>query len=134
MTRPFLRWLTLSLAVLVAACAAPPSGDQQASPVSTTTAVEDPAPAPDVPLPALSSLLGAGPAQLGNLLGKPGLKRTEPPAELWQYQSKGCVLALYLYQSSKGGALTLTHADAHDGKGAKVAAESCLHDLMREKG
>ena len=63
------------------------------------------------PAPAdTASLIGRGAREVAELLGEPGFKRRDPPAELWQYRSTHCVLDLFLY-ADKGGAPTVAHAE-----------------------
>lgn len=45
------------------------------------------------------------------LLGQPDLRRSDPPAELWQYRGTGCVLELYLYR--EGDIFRVVHAETH---------------------
>lgn len=55
-------------------------------------------------------LTGLGPTELLSLLGEPNLRRSDPPAELWQYRDAGCVLELYLYR--QGDAYRVVRAEA----------------------
>lgn len=50
------------------------------------------------------SLVGLGAAQIVERLGYPPLIRREPPAQVWQYQGRGCILDVFLYQESDGTA------------------------------
>jgi hypothetical protein len=58
---------------------------------------------------ALDRLTGLRPTDLVALLGEPSLRRSDPPAELWQYRGAGCVLELYLYR--EGDAWRVVHAE-----------------------
>lgn len=53
-------------------------------------------------LPALPRLTGLSPTELVALFGEPDFRRTEPPAELWQYRSAECVLDIFLYRGTAG--------------------------------
>lgn len=54
-------------------------------------------------------LTGLGATELLTLLGEPDLRRSDPPAELWQYRDAGCVLELYLYR--EGDAYRVVRAE-----------------------
>ncbi len=66
------------------------------------------APATERPT-ALGEFTGMRATDLLALLGQPNLRRSDPPAELWQYRGTGCVLELYLYR--EGDALRVVHAE-----------------------
>ncbi|MEK9754077.1 MAG: hypothetical protein VW338_12845 [Rhodospirillaceae bacterium] len=98
--------------------AAPPAAepDAAANAVGTIPPLEAerwPSSAParrpaEQPVPALSSLAGVDDMRVLSLLGAPHFRRTDAPAELWQYRLNGCVLDLFLYPAS-GGGLTVDH-------------------------
>ena len=64
----------------------------------------------ETPVPALTSLAGLDDIKIMALLGAPHFKRTDAPAELWQYRLNGCVLDLFLYPAS-GGGLAVDHLE-----------------------
>ncbi len=51
-------------------------------------------------LPPRVILVGTRPAELRRLLGRPDLRRREPPAEYWRYSFTGCILDLFLFRRS----------------------------------
>jgi hypothetical protein len=61
--------------------------------------------------PAIADLKGLAPEQVTALIGNPDLRRTDPPAEIWQYRSADCVLELYFYNS--GASRRMVYAEAH---------------------
>lgn len=144
--RPALLGLpVLGLTVLgLAGCAAGPDGAAPATatvPAATATAPAAakpdpvPEPKPELPLPGLDTLFGARAAHVVAVLGLPALKRLDPPAELWQYRGRDCVLALYLYGDAKAGATpTVTHVEARDADAKRVETARCFRALLREKG
>jgi len=86
--------LALSLALTLAACAhddgaglAPASGS--------------------APLRALT---GLAPYQVAALYGQPDFRRTDPPAEVWQYRSADCVLDLFFYSGDGGERLVFAQS------------------------
>ena len=72
------------------------------NPVAAPVASE-PEPTP-APMPAAARLLvldqiaGMRSEDLAAVLGPPDFRRSEPPAELWQYRSADCVLDIFLYR------------------------------------
>jgi hypothetical protein len=75
---------------------------------SVAPAQKTPSKPAEPPVPALSSLAGVEDIRVLALLGNPHFKRTDAPAELWQYRLGGCVLDLFLYPKS-GGGMTVDH-------------------------
>lgn len=61
-------------------------------------------------IPGLRDLTGMHQPEILAMLGKPDLKRLEPPAELWQYRAADCVLNLFFYREQDG--YRLAHAEA----------------------
>ena len=80
--------------LLLAGCASPPATTSLSAADRATAAVGSPAGDRAYAAP----LTGLGPKDLVTLLGEPDLRRSDPPAELWQYRGVGCVLELYLYR------------------------------------
>ena len=100
-------WLFPATAVLLlGACAEIPSPADRGAASGEAANASAPSPAPI----DSASLVGRGASEVAELLGEPGLKRRDPPAELWQYRSARCVLDLFLY-AGQGNALTVAHAE-----------------------
>jgi hypothetical protein len=89
----------IAIAGALSACAAPGNS------ATSTTAAADIGQTPD-----FKKLAGLKPAEVLSMLGTPDLKRTEPPAELWQYRAADCVLNLFFYDEA--GGYRLTHIEA----------------------
>ena len=72
-------------------------------------------PAPQARL-ASEQLKGMKQADIVSLLGEPDFRRSEPPAELWQYRAADCVLDLFFDRDRDGlrvsAAATRGRADA----------------------
>ncbi len=49
-------------------------------------------------LPPRVILVGVRAAELEAMLGRPSLRRREPPAEYWRYSFTGCILDVFLYR------------------------------------
>ena len=68
-------------------------------------------------------LMGRSPQEVAARLGEPELKRREPPAEIWQYRTRDCVLDVYLFAES--GALRVVHTEARRRSDGQAAAGGC---------
>jgi hypothetical protein len=86
----------------LSACAAP---NGAATSTTSSTDTLDNRHAPDI-----NKLAGLKPSDVLAMLGNPDLRRTEPPAELWQYRAADCVLNLFFYDEA--GDYRLTHIEA----------------------
>ncbi|HWE74928.1 MAG TPA: hypothetical protein VG328_17340 [Stellaceae bacterium] len=95
----------LAIAGALSACAAPGS-----SMTATTNSITPSSTASEGATPDIKDLAGLRPADVLSILGKPDLKRTEPPAELWQYRAADCVLNLFFYDEA--GGYRLSHVEA----------------------
>ncbi|MCB9958974.1 MAG: hypothetical protein H6843_10260 [Rhodospirillaceae bacterium] len=72
-------------------------------------------------------LEGAPPSNVLALLGEPELRRTEPPAEVWQYRTERCVADIYLRQD--GAAQRVVYIETRSPNAATVPAAGCLQDI-----
>lgn len=106
------------------ACApfeAPPPAPPMAAASAAPAPAMPPRPAP-VSLP--DSLLGLRPAEILALFGRPDFRRSEPPAELWQYRSADCVLDIFLYGDA--GGVRVVHSESRErGPAVAEAAQRC---------
>ena len=80
-----------------------------------------PAPAATLALPV--DLTGLGPTELEALLGSPDFRRSEPPAELWQYRGPDCILDVFLYDDSRG--YRVVHAETRQRRQILAAGGGC---------
>ena len=62
--------------------------------------------------------------QIVAMLGEPGFKRQENPAQIWRYRGEACVLELMLYRFDAG--LQVRHVEARDDKFRAVAQNECI--------
>lgn len=71
--------------------------------------------------------------QIIAMLGEPGFKREENPAQIWRYRSDSCVLELMLYRLDRD--LQVRHVEARDDKFRAVAQNACIDSIaaMRSK-
>lgn len=116
--------------------AAAPTADSESS---ATTAEDITSPdngdAPSIalqPVPPIDDnpehFLGLDTAAVEGRLGSPDLLRREPPAEVWQYQGKTCVLDLFLYD--KDGSKQVVYLEARDLEAAETESRACLRTLL----
>ena len=112
----------IAAASLLAACAAPatppPVPQAQAAPVRAAPAT--------LRVPGLKDLTGLHEREILTMLGKPDLRRDEPPARLWQYRTADCVLNLFFYRGADG--YQLVHAEAWARSFAPGAAAARCRD------
>jgi hypothetical protein len=94
-------------------------------------------PAPAAPQgatrPDPAGMIGADSVALQRLFGPPRLVRRDAPAELWQYQTRDCVVDLFLYQEKDG--LRLAYLEARTGAALVTAPRPCVDAVLasREK-
>ncbi len=79
-------------------------------------------------------LMGLDSAALEALLGEPGFRRDEPPAQVWQYHGEGCVLDVFLYTDDASEHYRVTYYEIRGV--AAGARRRCLRGLLvaRERG
>ena len=144
-SKAFLNPLALLLLAPLAACAPPAAGMRgqaggagapvvvappPSGPVVTPPAAESPPP----PSPPTVAELAADPGRFKGLagrevvalLGDPSFRRSEAPAEVWQYYGPGCVLDLFLYLDH--GVQQVAHAELRSR--AAGPANACLADIL----
>ncbi|HYM03373.1 MAG TPA: hypothetical protein VET85_10530 [Stellaceae bacterium] len=105
--------------LLLAACA---SGVTQNAP-ERQTANQTPNPTPVVSANTMRQLAGLSSADVIALFGEPDFRRTEPPAELWQYRSADCVLDIFLY--SDKGSYHVLHSETRQRSFAQAGPGRC---------
>ena len=88
---------------------------------------------PEIPVPEPTSLMGMLPTDITNLLGEPSLKRSDAPAQLWQYRTASCALNLFLYPTAGPSSLSVSHYEAVTLSNGVVSDKSCLGSIMKNK-
>jgi len=73
-----------------------------------------------------SRLKGLNIGQVQAVLGPPGFKRRDAPAEIWQYRGTRCTLDLFIYEAD--GAQRVEHVSVR-GSGP-VAEKDCFAELQ----
>ena len=112
---------------------APPRSAAETAPIEVARL---PASAPPPPPSTLnddpSRLMGLDGAALGALLGRPALRRVEPPAEVWQYRGERCVLDVFLYAPGAGAPHVVTYYEIRGGDAP--GRRRCLRGLLLASG
>ncbi|NWG46960.1 MAG: hypothetical protein HXY25_10505 [Alphaproteobacteria bacterium] len=122
------RLLALAGALALGACA---SGEPDAvAPVPTVSL----APAE---VPAAREVMGMAPARLRTTFGEPTVLRVEGEAQMWQYQTGGCVLFLFLYPGAEGRH-EVTHLEYEPQSGSRplspeAGMAACLEAAVRAR-
>ncbi len=91
-----------------------------------------------VPTPPLNDdpeqVMGLDDAALEALIGPPGLRRDEPPAQVWQYRGETCVLDVFLYLDDEAQPHRVVYYEIRgDGDGA-LARRRCFRALLQGHG
>ena len=116
-----------------AVAALPPASRGSSAPAPTIPLAKQeatPAIAPNS-MPTPQRMLGMSPDDLIRILGEPGFKRRDDPAEIWQYKGAGCFLDVFLYREP-GGA-KVSHVDVRGVSVVKVPGEDCVLDVLKTK-
>ncbi len=79
-------------------------------------------------------VMGLDDEALEALIGPPGLRRDEHPAQVWQYRGESCVLDLFLYPDDEAEPHRVVYYEIRgDGDGA-LARRRCFRALLQGRG
>jgi len=84
------------------------------------------------PSPAIGELVGLDFAAVRTMLGDPALEEIQPPATVWAYNGRGCVLSVFFYPDVDGGSY---RALTYQVKGAEQTEElpqRCFSELLQD--
>lgn len=98
-------------------------------------ATPEAAPGPEID-PDPERFLGIPSRRVAAQLGAPAVVRRDPPAQVWQYRTRRCVLDVFLYpqsESSTQAARAVLHLEARDRQAQPVPAADCLERLLRSR-
>ncbi len=82
--------------------------------------------------PTVGQLVGLDFSGVRTLLGAPALEEIQPPATVWAYNGRGCVLSIFFYPHVDGGDY---RALTYDVRGAEQTAdlpERCFSELLQD--
>ena len=114
--------LTPLILLAAAGCAATPSPQPIATPVTFTS------------VPGLERILGKPAVAATALLGAPGLDRRDGPGRSLQFAAAGCILDLYYYPDPAAGQPTARFAEARLPTGAADSTARCFAAQLAAKG
>jgi hypothetical protein len=103
----------------------------QATPATSGQSVRTAAATPGQATAAPTKLHLMNSSQIIAMLGEPGFKREENPAQVWRYRSEACVLELMLYRFDRD--LQVRHVEARDEKFRAVAQNACIDSIVAAK-
>jgi hypothetical protein len=112
---------TAALAACAGGRVAPMAATELPSAATDIAARTVPPAAAPAAMPA--NLVGLGPADIVALLGQPDFRRTDPPAELWQYRNADCVLDIFLYGGS--GGYRVVHSETRERRQTVAVGDRC---------
>lgn len=82
--------------------------------------------------PAIGELVGLDFGAVRTMLGDPALEEIQPPATVWAYNGRGCVLSIFFYPDVDGGSY---RALTYQVKGAEQTEElpqRCFSELLQD--
>jgi hypothetical protein len=132
-------WLGLAAGFGLLALGACASQDTPATPApAPEIAARSPeAPSPpsrEEPAPEAAHLIGLKADDVTALLGAPGLRRRDAPAEIWQYGDAACTLDLFLYTDKAGRApYTVTHVEVRRRPPEAISKDDCLRRVLKAR-
>ena len=102
-----------------------PETQQLANPAAAPKAAE-------LTYPDIETLKGKTSDRVTKLLGTPDFRRTDKPAELWQYRHDKCSVDLFLY-SRNGGGLTVDFLDVRTHGDQDLSIQACFVAILKAK-
>ena len=82
--------------------------------------------------PKMSTLQSLTSNQVFALLGKPSFKRSDNPAELWQYSNNNCTLDLFLYKNLETAVSSVTYYETRMKPGQVLTKNECFEIVIQE--
>ena len=137
----------LAAVPLLGGCLTTSDMSAQKVPAPTSTQAQDPpwptktltplktaaVPKPTKPIyPDIEALRGRESDQVTTLLGEPDFRRTDKPAELWQYRHDKCSVDLFLYPRAEGG-LSVDFLDVRNYGDQNLSLQACFVTILKAK-
>ncbi len=85
---------------------------------------------PNRALVTSAAIINKSPQEIMALFGSPVLKRSDPPAELWQFHQADCVVDIFFYSRTHQQPLRATHVIARSRAGIAADTDLCLSHLI----
>ncbi len=82
--------------------------------------------------PKLSELQNLTGEQVQALLGTPGFKRSDSPAEIWQYQNYKCTLDLFLYENLNTAIHNVVHFEIRLRSDQAITKKKCFETIIKD--
>ena len=83
----------------------------------------------DYPEPTV--LTGLTAENVTTLLGTPGFKRADDPAEIWQYRVERCTLDLFMYETLDSKERSVAHFETRGQDGESISTKDCFVDVIK---
>lgn len=128
MRHPFRVAVLGGLALLLSACAGGPPqapGDRGDGSPDRSKAAPGGGSSGRPAASALEELKGLSKADVERRFGSPAFRRSEAPAEIWQYRTRVCSLDLFLYRQPNKS-VTVSYAAVRGPSGSPVGEADCL--------
>lgn len=97
-------------------------------PVETAKVIEK---KPERSFPEPSILKDLSAAKVTSLLGQPGFKRLDEPAEIWQYKGEDCTVNLYLYETLDQAERTVAHYEIRFDADKNLTPKNCFVSVIK---
>jgi hypothetical protein len=81
--------------------------------------------------PKLSTLQNLTANQVHALLGSPNFKRSDNPAEVWQYRNNNCTLDLFLYENLDTNVHSVVHYEIRLPPGQVLTKNECFEIMIK---
>jgi hypothetical protein len=82
--------------------------------------------------PAVEQLVGLDFAGVRTLLGAPALEEIQPPATVWAYNGRGCVLSIFFYPHVDGGSFRALTYDVKGAEQTEDLPQRCFAELLQD--
>ena len=106
----------------------PPRPDEALNPLEPAAAPK----ATELTYPDIKTLKGEASDRVTTLLGAPDFRRTDKPAELWQYRHDKCSVDLFLYPRD-GGGLSVDFLDVRTYGDHDLSLQACFVAILKAK-
>ena len=82
--------------------------------------------------PTVEQLVGLDFSGVRTLLGAPALEEIQPPATVWAYNGRGCVLSIFFYPHVDGGDYRALTYDVRGAEQTVDLPQRCFSELLQD--